>query len=89
MEVGTRISEIALGLKGQQSLSVHGESIRYDCGGFVLATYALADVPLSGNTRSISNLRQNVGCWSIHRLWGMWSSLIPMIETKISDWMMC
>ena len=53
MEVGTRISEIALGLKGQQSLSVNGESIRYDCSGFVLATYALADVSLSGNTRSI------------------------------------
>ena len=52
-EVGARISEIALGLKGQTALSVNGESIRYDCSGFVLATYALADVPLTGNTRSL------------------------------------
>ena len=51
--VGKRISEIALGLKGQTSLIVNGESVRYDCSGFVLATYALADVNITGNTRAI------------------------------------
>ena len=51
--VGKRVSEIALGLKGQTSLSVNGESIRYDCSGFVLATFALADVKMTGNTRSM------------------------------------
>lgn len=52
-EVGERVRDIAVGLKGKTALTVNGESIRYDCSGFVLATYALADIPLSGNTRSM------------------------------------
>ena len=52
-EVGQRISDIALSLRGQTALSVNGDSIRYDCSGFVLATYALADVKITGNTRAM------------------------------------
>lgn len=53
IKIGVRVRDIAVGLKGQTALTVNGESIRYDCSGFVLATYALADIPLSGNTRSM------------------------------------
>ena len=52
-EIGVRVRDIAVGLKGQTALTVNGESIRYDCSGLVVATYALAGIPLSGNTRSM------------------------------------
>ena len=51
--VGPKISDIALGLKGQTSLSVNGQSMRFDCSGFVLTVFGLADIKLSGNTRSL------------------------------------
>jgi len=51
--VGIKVSEIALGLKGQTSLAVNGQSMRFDCSGFVQTVFGLADISLSGNTRSL------------------------------------
>ena len=59
--VGMRVSEIAVGLKGQSSLVVNGQTMRYDCSGFVLTAFGLADISLSGNTRSLFDLASKEG----------------------------
>ncbi len=47
------IAKTALQLKGRSALQDGEQTFRYDCSGFVLAAFAMSDVPLSGNTRSI------------------------------------
>ncbi len=50
---GEAIAQQAVGLIGQESLSVYGDSVRYDCSGFIVATHRLSNIELSGNTRSM------------------------------------
>jgi len=47
------IAKTALQLKGRSALQDGEQTFRYDCSGFVLAAFAMSDVPLSGNTRSL------------------------------------
>lgn len=59
IETGEQVAEIALALRGQNELVVNGTAFRFDCSGFVLAAYTLADIELSGNTRSLFEQASN------------------------------
>jgi len=53
LTIGEQIAEIALALRGKEKLLVNGTEMRFDCSGFVLAAYTLADIDVSGNTRAL------------------------------------
>ena len=53
LTIGEQIAEIALALRGKDKLLVNGAELRFDCSGFVLAAYTLADISVSGNTRAL------------------------------------
>lgn len=50
---GEALAQEATRLIGHKSLLVHGDSVRYDCSGFIVATHRLSNIELSGNTRSM------------------------------------
>ncbi len=50
---GDALALEAAGLIRNTALSVNGNSVRYDCSGFILAAHRLSNIELSGNTRSM------------------------------------
>lgn len=52
-KVGTEIAQTAESFRGQKSLSVHGNPVRFDCSGYVIAVYGTVGISISGNTKSL------------------------------------
>lgn len=51
--IGTEIAKTAESFRGQKSLSIHGNPVRFDCSGYVIAVYGTVGISISGNTKSL------------------------------------
>jgi len=58
---GRQVVRAAVGFIGAKKLVVHGERIRWDCSGFVCASYKKAGHPLRGNTASMQDMAKDAG----------------------------
>ena len=58
---GLAVADAAGDFVGKGRLTVHGESFRYDCSGFVEAAHAKAGEPVRGSTKDLYALAERTG----------------------------